>query len=131
MARKKRRQFPLTIDIEWPDGPLADPRSRLLIIAGTALVIALLLSGAAYWITRAKSPAVGTAVVHVASEPPATAYVDGNKRGVTPLDLALPGGLHQLSLVASDYLPRTTYLSISERERSALDLPLWLRQPPL
>ena len=131
MARKKRRQFPLTVDIEWPDGPLANPRSRRLVIAGTALVIALLIGGAAHWITRGKSSAVGTAVVHVASEPLATAYVDGNKRGVTPLDLSLPAGPHQLSLIASNYLPRTTYLSVSEGERSAVDLPLWLRQPPL
>jgi len=131
MARKKRRQFPLTLEIEWPDGLLAHPRSRRRIFAGSGLVIALLLSGAGFWFIKSKAPAVGTAVVHVTSEPPATAYVDGNKRGATPLDLSLPGGAHQLSLVASDYLPRTTYLTLREGERSALDLPLWLRQPPL
>src|SRR5258708_30019903 len=93
MARQKRRQFPLTIEIEWPDGPLAHPRSLRLIFAGTALVITLLLSGAGYWFVKSKAPAVGTALVHVASEPQANAYVNGNKRGATAQPIHAGAGI--------------------------------------
>src|SRR5690348_13101929 len=111
MARTKRRQLPFTLEIEWRAGPLATTRSRLLILLAAALVSAVLLGGWRLWRSQSQGGAAD-AVLRLTSEPAATAYVDGHKQGLTPVQGALRGGVHQVTVAREGFVTRGTAVEL-------------------
>ncbi len=96
-----------------PEAPAR--RSPWPTVVATVAVVALLVAGAVWWLSRPQPtreagppvvPVVQEGAVVVESTPPgARVEVDGTERGATPLTLTLAAGEHHLKLSLEGYRP--------------------------
>lgn len=115
--------------------PAAAPARRLR-LAGMGLAGLLLLglagAGARGWLAEwapPEDPAVATATLSVASEPPgATIVLDGRARGRTPATLRVTPGPHRLALQRDDAIGASRQVEVPPAG-SALSETHWRRQP--
>ena len=77
-------------------------------------------------------PRLATATVHVTTTPPgASVELDGQRKGQTPLTVAITPGTHQVALRLNGYATTTSRVTAENGQTVSVHRLLWLAQPRL
>jgi hypothetical protein len=124
-------QFPFVVVVEPPT--LAElrqaARSRWALAAFLGIAAAA-LAASAFSSMDARPMGTSGAALQIGSMPAgATAVVDGQERGRTPLAIPIRAGEHRVTLRLDGYADATRAVNIQSGETAAVQAELWLRSP--